>query len=215
MKRPHHFLLAIICSSLLCLGGCGKGSSASDKNEAATAKIQPIIERDAPPSLSFDLKLLQDPQRPADIQLFDCTYQAQGRTAKFRIEFKYGSIHRDIISIQTAEGRFISVAGSDNTALLQDLKTALEAKRVPATSGRVSELPFSAVVLGDKQSRSAEGSYSDNPPGDWVLAKIFLPKGGDEGEVFFHFNPILGRGEFSIKDSDYGDYLLKELTKVL
>jgi hypothetical protein len=45
--------------------------------------------------------------------------------------------------------------------------------------------------------------------------KIFLPKGGDDGEVFLNFDAVLGKGEFSIKDSDYGDYLLRELAKVL
>jgi hypothetical protein len=48
-----------------------------------------------------------------------------------------------------------------------------------------------------------------------LLVKIFLPKGGDDGEVFLNFNAVLGKGEFSIKDSDYGDYLLRELAKVL
>jgi hypothetical protein len=41
-----------------------------------------------------------------------------------------------------------------------------------------------------------------------------LPKGGDEGEVLLNLNPVLGRGEFSIKDEDYGDYLLRQFAKV-
>ena len=57
---------------------------------------------------------------------------------------------------------------------------------------------------------------SDNPPGDWMMVKIFLPKGSDdEGELFLNLNPLLSKGEFSIKDSDYGDYLLKQFAKVL
>jgi len=73
-------------------------------------------------------------------------------------------------------------------------------------ASKIRELTFDAVVLGQKQSRLPSGSYSSNPPGDWTVTKIFLPKGGDEGEVFFNFNPVLGKAEFSIKDSDYGDY---------
>jgi len=45
--------------------------------------------------------------------------------------------------------------------------------------------------------------------------KIFLGKGDSEGEVFLNFNSALGKGEFSIKDSDYGDFVIAELAKVL
>ena len=37
----------------------------------------------------------------------------------------------------------------------------------------------------------------------------------DEAVVFLNLNPVLGKGKFSIKDSEYGDYLLRELAKVL
>ena len=77
------------------------------------------------------------------------------------------------------------------------------------------ELPFDAVVLGEKQSRSTSGGFASNPPGDWTAVKIFLPKGGDEGELFLNLNLVLGKGEFSPKDSDYAVYVLGELAKVL
>jgi hypothetical protein len=49
-----------------------------------------------------------------------------------------------------------------------------------------------------------------------MTIKLFLPKGGhDQGEVFLNLNPLLGKGEFSLKDSDYGDYLLKQFAQVL
>lgn len=49
--------------------------------------------------------------------------------------------------------------------------------------------------------------------GNWIAAKLFF--GGDQGEVFLNLNPALGKAEFSIKDSDYGDYVIGELAKVL
>jgi hypothetical protein len=121
----------------------------------------------------------------------------------------------DVVPIAAAEGKFLAVAGSENSALLEDLMKTLEAKRLPTPGTREAELAFDAAVLGEKQSRSSAGGYSDNPPGDWKLIKIFLPKGGDEGEVFLNVNPVLGKAEFSIKDSDYGDYVLGQLAKVL
>jgi len=48
-----------------------------------------------------------------------------------------------------------------------------------------------------------------------VIVKLFLPKGGDDGEVFLNINPLLGKGEFSIKDADYGDFVVQELARVL
>jgi hypothetical protein len=44
--------------------------------------------------------------------------------------------------------------------------------------------------------------------------KIFLGQGG-QGEVFLNINPILKKGEFSIKDSDCGDIVLSQLAQVL
>ena len=108
----------------------------------------------------------------------------------------------------------MAVAGSDSSVLLDDLMKALEAKQAPTRSPRIAELPFDAVVLGVQQSLSSNG-YSENPPGDWMLLKIFLPKGGDEGEVFLNLNPVLGKAELSIKDSGYGDYVVSQLAKVL
>jgi hypothetical protein len=69
--------------------------------------------------------------------------------------------------------------------------------------------------LGEKLSREKDGSQSPDPPGDWTSMKIFLPKGGDDGEFFLDVNPVLGKAEFSVKDSDYADYVLRELAKVL
>jgi len=39
--------------------------------------------------------------------------------------------------------------------------------------------------------------------------------GDGSSEVFLNLNPALGKGEFSIKDPEYGDGVLQELAKVL
>ncbi|HEY6253436.1 MAG TPA: hypothetical protein VI685_26055 [Candidatus Angelobacter sp.] len=120
------------------------------------------------------------------------------------------------IPVAPGEGKFLAVAGSDNSVLLEDLKKALDAKHMPSHTPRIPELAFDAVVLGQKQSRDASGGFSSKPVGDWILIKLFFPKGrDDEAEVFLNLNPVLGKGEFSLKDSDYGDYLLREFAKVL
>lgn len=113
------------------------------------------------------------------------------------------------------EGKFISVAGSDNGAMIEDLKLALEAKHIPEKVKLVKEVSFAIVLLGESQARNSGGGYFSKPVGNWITTKIFLPKDGDDGEVYLNLNPVLGKGEFSIKDSDYGDYVLKVLSGVL
>jgi hypothetical protein len=162
----------------------------------------------------FDMKPSNAPPGSVNSQLYDCTYQAGGTTARFRVRFAQDAMSGEI-PMASAEGKFMAVAGSDDAVLLEDLKRTLEAKQAVKNSTKIPELAFDAVVLGQSQSRDPSGGFSSNPPGDWILIKIFLPKGGDEGEVFFNFNPVLRKAEFSIKDSDYGDYVLKELAKVL
>ena len=90
---------------------------------------------------------------------------------------------------------------------------SLQAKTIPANPVRVAELPFSAVLLGDHVSHSPKGGFAVKPPGNWTSIKLFL--GNGSSEVFLNLNPVLGTGEFSIKDPDYGDGVLAELAKVL
>jgi hypothetical protein len=45
--------------------------------------------------------------------------------------------------------------------------------------------------------------------------KIFIGEGEQEGEVFLNLNPVLKKGQFSIKDPDYGGIVLARLAEVL
>ncbi len=165
----------------------------------------------------FDIKLAGAPQGSSGFRTYQCTYQAGGKTARFQLQFRQkGPMSVDEFPVASAEGKFLAVAGSDSSVLLEDLKKALDAKHIPRKVSRIAELPFNAVILGEKQSRSPSGEYASKPPGDWMAIKIFLPKDGEnEGEVFLNMNPVLGKAEFSIKDSEYGDYLLAQFAKVL
>jgi hypothetical protein len=149
-------------------------------------------------------------------QQWVATYAAAGKTAKFRIELGPGhsSDKEDkALHVSFGKGRFLSEPGSDASVFLLDLKKALEAKTVPNKVGRAASLPFDFVILGEKQSRTSDGGFNTNPPGDWMVMKIFLA--GGEGEVFLNLNPAANKAEFSIKDADYGDIVLAELAKVL
>lgn len=201
----------------VCVGGCQKPTKSSEVDNSRVPIAAPIAKgQEEPPTVVFDLSPTPQPANSPKAKLYDCTYPARGKTAKFQLQIILGApLKMDSKSAEATNGRFISVSGSENTSLLEDLKAALEAKQTPTNVKRKSTLPFDLVLLGERQSRNSKGGYSDEPPGDWIATKIFLPSGGDDGEVYLNLNFVLGKGEFSIKDSDYGDYLLQEFAKVL
>ncbi|MCI0349312.1 MAG: hypothetical protein L0Z53_07800 [Acidobacteriales bacterium] len=159
-------------------------------------------------SVTFDITSSAE---STDVQSWSATYHHAGKIARFTIE-----LERDRESIghgmTFGKGRFRSQAGSDASIFLERLKTALEAKRAPKKVTKVARLPFDFVVLGEQLSRSSNG-FSGEPRGDWIAVKLFLADG--EAEVYTNLNPAIGKAEFSIKDSDYGDAVLAELAKVL
>lgn len=143
-------------------------------------------------------------------------YASHGRTAKFRVQLHpRGGDSSGPIDISEGDGVIKAETGSDATQLLADLKRALEAKHLPIKVHRADQLAFSYVILGENQSRADGGGFNPNPPGKWTAMKIFLPKGGDDAEVFLNFSLALRKGEFSEKDVDYGDEVLARLATVL
>jgi hypothetical protein len=208
--------LTILGSTIVAACGCSKPAPVAIQEKPSTLNLEPHSQGSYPEPVLFDLKPSATSSGVSGLQSYECSYHAEGEIAQFRIEFRQdGALSGKPIPMAFGEGRFLAVAGSKNSALLSALQKALQAKRVPTKSHRVSELQFTVVILGDKMSRNADGSYSDQPPGNWIPIKITLPKDGDDGEVFLNLNPSEGKGEFAIKDSDYGDYLLKQFAKVL
>jgi hypothetical protein len=117
--------------------------------------------------------------------------------------------------MSSGSGRFLSQSGSEPGVFLADLAKALQAKKVPTNVYRVKTVPFDYAILGQHQSRSCDGGFADSPTDNWTAMKIFLGEGESEGEAFLNFNSAVGNAEFSIKDSDYGDFVTAELAKVL
>lgn len=165
-----------------------------------------------PASVSEDAVTLDlRPVESKTYQLWIATYVSGGKTAKFGVEL--GPSHTLDEFATTGKGRFLREPDSEPAVLLADLKKALDAKTIPTKIVKADSIPFEYVALGRNQSRSSDGGFSSNPPGDWIAMKIFLAKG--EGEVFFNLSPGAKKAEFSIKDSDYGDIVLAELAKIL
>jgi len=118
-------------------------------------------------------------------------------------------------NIKSGEGRFAPEAGSDSSVLLADLGKALQARVQPRATPIRTRVPFTFANIGENLSQTAGGGFGTMPPGNWTAIKIFLGEGDQEGEVFLNLNPKIGKGQFSMKDPEYGDLVLAELAKVL
>jgi len=203
--------LVMVLTSTLLLATVGCNQIRSDHNGRVAEAYLPDTA-----SVPFDVEPVESVEGPLQMK---ATYTSQGKTARFIIELGHGKVSsasdaRDF-PIKTGEGRFISEEGSDAGILLVDLQKALEAKKLPTLVPRSSSLPFTFAILGERQSQAPGGGFNEKPSGNWTAMKIFIGQGDQEAEVFLNFNLVMRKGQFSMKDPDYGDLLLGELAKVL
>jgi len=203
----------LIACSLCLLAVISGNLTACKKNPTAPSAPVETVETYTPieGAVEFDILPLQDTE---DLVSWVAAYTDEGRTTRFRIEFGSRTASNDKGSpLTTGQGRFLAEKESDPIPLLENLKKTLRAKRLPAKVQQADVLPFDYIVLGENQTRSADGSFTDKPAGNWTAMKIILAKG--KGEVFLNLNPVAHKAEFSIKDAGYGDIVLAELAKVL
>jgi len=188
--------------------GCQTFSSLLSQNS------EPIVPVAGDGYLMFDLHQIAE---IGSIRTFNCKYQSDGATALFRFEVDAGQPEPNdgFPPITSGRGKLIAVPGSDSSILLRNLKKTLEAKTLPEHVTHASEIPFTAVIIGTDQSHAQDGGFFTKPSGHWTAMKIFIGKRDDAAEVFLNFNTVLSKGEFSIKDANYGDAVLRELAKVL
>jgi hypothetical protein len=205
------FLICCLAASAIASGTC-QWPLASSQEEVQERYVS------APSSVGFDIELLQT---DSSSQQWLATYASHGKTAKFRIELSAPKPMNDEesrkfgINIESGKGRLIAEPGSDASLLLVDLKKALEAKTLPSRVQRVVTVPFTYVSFGNNQSEAPGGGFNAKPAGHWTPMKIFIGEGKQEGQVFVNLNPVIKKGQFSIKDPDFGDIVLAQLARVL
>ena len=118
-----------------------------------------------------------------------------------------------------SKGSFERVQGSRPSEFLKQLSAALAAQKPRLSKSKLKKLPFDMAILGTGLSRAggsgqlSGGAFAAKPSGSWIATKIFLA--GGEAEVFLNLDPVSGIGEFSIKDEEYGDTIVQELSRVL
>src|SRR5215472_235317 len=202
-------LILSFVTGFLAAGACNEPSA------KPTAQVAETYVSD-PNSVGFNIEPLPD-NGPAHQWL--ATYTSHGKTARFRIELSQSVPLDDKESrefnVESGKGRLIAEPGSDASVLLADLKKALVAKTMPTKVQRTNSLPFEFVSFGKNQSQAAGGGFNAKPPANWTPMKLFINEGHLEGEVFLNLNPVINKGQFSIKDEEYGDMELAQLARVL
>jgi hypothetical protein len=142
-----------------------------------------------------------------------------GPSCKFEIEIGKATSGGDgQFDFSFAPAAIVRRAGADCTQFLASLAPALGFSGDVPQPEPTSRLEASVTILGKNQSRAnanaqIAGAFVGNPPGPWLVTKLFLADG--EGEVFLNLNETDGFGEFSIKDPDYAELVVTELAKVL
>ncbi len=203
------YSVCFLATLLLATPACNRSTSAAqDRTEEVYVPV--------PGSVGFDIELFDSGNGSFRL---NANYTSQGRTAKFRVEFgpakTVGASDSKDFPMRAGEGRFVPEPGSDASVLLFDLKKALEANVLPAKVQRLESLPFTFVNIGEDLSQAASGGFNSAPPGNWTAMKLFIGEGEQEAQVFLNINPVIKKGQFSIKDPDYGDLVLAQLAKVL
>jgi hypothetical protein len=175
-----------------------------------------LVEPYSPSADSVGFKADPAPPLADGTVVWSAVYTSREGTTRFQIKFGPTKVSKDAPSIGFGEGSFIAVAGSQSAPLLDALKVALEAKHLPQNVSRAQNLPFTFASLGSDLTRDKDGGFDLKSHGSWTAMKIFLAPSGsqDEAEVFLNLNPSSKMGEFSIKDPDYGDEVLKQLARV-
>jgi hypothetical protein len=207
-RKSRVWLAAMLCIFAV---ACRQELTPKPKSQPdSKSASEPLVPDVGESWLSFGIQG-PEPEPNSDATMFHATYRSEGKVARFDFELNVRPPSADGLGF----GRFIAVPGSDASVLLRNLKTTLAAKKLPAGVVRVSELPFAFILLGNDMSHASDGGMSTDPRGHWTAMKLFIGHEKDDAEVFLNFNTSLHKAEFSIKDEEYGDTLLRYLSKVL
>jgi hypothetical protein len=200
----------IVTWSALLLLSCG-GPAAKEATPVGTPSARPVMGL---PTGGFRVTALDPPAgggarylaEAADTCTFEFTIGNAKSAGKGQFDFAFAPA--------VLERR----AQTDCRDFLRRLAPELGYDGALPTPRPVKRLEINLTILGTHQSRSSDhpqiaGSFSSDPPGEWIATKLFLADG--EGEVFLNFNPKEGVGEFAYKDSDYAVTVVTELAKIL
>jgi len=169
-------------------------------------------------SVSFKLQELgRQKVKEGEEVTWRAIHESSAGAARFQIILILHSVSGDSPFV-ISTGAFIRETDSDYSEFLRQVEKALEAKSIKSRKSKIDRFDFTIALLGQNLSRGASGksilasSFTAEPPGDWIATKVFVA--GGDGEFYLNLNSREGRGEISIKDPEYGNVVLRELSRV-
>ena len=206
-------LIAASITVFLVASACKSKSLSS----GSAPQVSSPIQNSDPNSVSFKIQELgRQKVKEGEEATWLATHESSAGMARFQIRLILRTPSGDSpFAIST--GSFISESDSQYSEFLRQVAKALEAKNIKARKSKISRLDFTVAVIGQNLSRGSganvlAGSFTSEPRGDWVATKVFVA--GGDGEFFLNLNSKEAKGEISIKDPDYGDIVLRELSRV-
>ncbi|HEX8044276.1 hypothetical protein [Rhizobium sp.] len=179
---------------------------------SGTSRAQALVPDDnIPAPLAFKIAPLTGGSDTEILALMAIYGESENET-KFVIEIQAPDEKEGSGPISFSRGAFRHVPGSRPTRFFDQLAKALTANTPRLSNAKLETLQFGIAFLGAATARIPGGGFGGGK-GDWYATKLFLDQ--DEAEVFFNFNLVSGEAEFSIKDEDYGNTVLSELSKVI
>jgi len=212
MKRTTLYVLTLI-TALHVSSACQRGPIPPTDNKT------PVVSSSTDDSSSVVFKIEEVSRQiveGSDEVTWLATHDSKAGAARFKIRMILKKPSGDQPMV-FSKGAFLREKDSKPSEFLRQIAKALEANGSGTGKPKVDVLDFTVALLGQRLSRGSgpdqfAGGFTSEPPGDWIATKVFVADG--EGEFFLNLNPKEGVGEISIKDSDYGDIVLKELARV-
>src|SRR5215475_15628479 len=219
IKQRSFSLIALSIAFFLAAPACKSKSSSfsSSGSSSNAAPLSPSAQNSEPGSVSFKIQEMSRQKiKEGEEVTWVAAHESSVGMARFQIHLILGTPRGDS-PFFISKGAFISEPDSQYSEFLRQVAKALEAKNIKARKSKISRLDFTVAVIGQNLSRGSgrdvlARSFTSEPRGDWVATKIFVADG--DGEFYLNLNSKEAKGEISIKDPDYGDIVLRELSRV-
>jgi hypothetical protein len=216
-KYAQRFSLVLTILSFVVNAGCqAKSHSTRNTPPDSTPTVSPTIPPADESSVFFKIEEVSRQQvKDGEELVLLASHESKEGMARFRISLVLKKLGGEL-PVSFSRGALIRENDSKPVEFLREVAKVLEAKHYKPGK-RADRLDLTLAILGQNLSRGSgtnqiAGGFTSEPAGDWITTKVFVADG--EGEFFLNLNPKQGIGEISIKDPEYGNIVLKELSRI-
>jgi hypothetical protein len=221
MKMASTFLTTAISAIILCLTGCSRQDSAKQEEGS---RIQPggiSQESEQWGYLAMKITKVREKQKALDVAPWfadggDWTFLECETEKDPAVRILVGTTMQGTpkgdIPISWGEAVLTVADAVAGARFVETLAKAFH-QPLPASRGQKPALhvKMRTAVLGTSLVRDPRGGFKDGRTGNWVATKWFLQDETAEAEIFFNFSTKEKRAEFSEKDEEYREDLIKQL----